>query len=80
METGLFGQLAGVTELIRPKPDEMNSVHDACLQLVSNAAGSQQQFRTLTEIAHTLGERAQVEAVVFAGTELSLARLLQLAA
>jgi aspartate racemase len=72
METGLFGQLAGVADVIRPKPEEIDSIHEIYLQLVSHAAGSPQQFRTLTQIAHMLCERDQVEAIVFAGTELSL--------
>ena len=72
METGLFGQLAGVADAIKPKPDEIDSIHEIYLQLVSHAAGSQQQFQTLAQIAHTLCERDRVEAIVFAGTELSL--------
>jgi aspartate racemase len=72
METGLFGQLAGVADVIEPRPDEIDSIHETYLQLVSHAAGSRQQFQTLTQIAHTLCERDRVEAIVFAGTELSL--------
>jgi aspartate racemase len=72
LETGFFGQLEGVAEVIRPKPDEIDSIHETYMQLVSHAAGSRQQFRTLPEIAHTLCERDRVEAIVFAGTELSL--------
>jgi len=72
METGLFGQLAGVADVIGPKPDEMDSIHETYLELVRHATASPQQFQTLTQIAHTLCERDQVEAIVFAGTELSL--------
>jgi aspartate racemase len=72
METGLFGQLAGIADVIKPNPDEIDSIHETYLQLVSHAAGTRQQFQTLTQIAHTLCERDQVEAIVFAGTELSL--------
>jgi aspartate racemase len=72
METALFGQLAGVADAIKPKPDEIDSIHETYLQLVSHAAGSPQRFRTLTQIAHTLVERDHVEAIVLAGTELSL--------
>jgi aspartate racemase len=68
----LFGQLADVAEVIRPKPGEIDSINEIYVQLVSHAAGSQQQFQTLTQIAHTLCERDQAEAIVFAGTELSL--------
>jgi aspartate racemase len=72
METGLFGQLAGVADAIKPKPDEIDSIHEIYLQLVSHAAGLRQQFQTLAQIAHTLCGRDRVEAIVFAGTELSL--------
>jgi aspartate racemase len=72
METGLFGQLAGVADAIKPKPGEIDSIHEIYLQLVSHAAGSPQQFQTLTQIAHTLCERDRAEAIVLAGTELSL--------
>src|ERR1700689_5415226 len=40
MESGLFGQLADVAEVIRPKPGEIDSIHEIYLQLVSHAAGS----------------------------------------
>src|ERR1700677_4643245 len=65
METGLFGQLADVASVIGPKADEIDSIHEIYLQLVSDAAGSQLQFQTLTQIAHALCERDQVEAIVF---------------
>jgi aspartate racemase len=72
METALFGQLAGIADAIKPKPDEIDSIHETYLQLVSHGAGSRQQLETLTQIAHALRERDGVEAIVFAGTELSL--------
>jgi aspartate racemase len=72
MESALFGQLAGVAEAIRPQPGEIDSIHDIYLQLVSDGAGSERQFRSLTEIAHTLCAREGAEAIVLAGTELSL--------
>jgi aspartate racemase len=71
METGLFGQLAGVADVIEPKPGEIDSIHETYLELVSKGAGSEQQFQTLRQIAHTLCGRDRVEAIVFAGTELS---------
>jgi aspartate racemase len=72
MESALFGQLAGVAEVIQPQPGEIDSIHEIYLQLVSDGAGSDRQFRSLTEIAHTLCARDGVEAIVLAGTELSL--------
>jgi aspartate racemase len=72
MESALFGQLAGVTDVIRPQPGEIDSIHEIYLQLVKDGAGSERQFRSLREIAHTLCRRHGAEAIVLAGTELSL--------
>ena len=72
METALFGQLAGVAEAIQPKPDEIDAIHETYLELVRDGAGSERQLQTLTRIAHTLRARDGAEAIVFAGTELSL--------
>jgi aspartate racemase len=72
MESALFGQLAGVTEVIQPAPGEIDSIHEIYLQLVSDGAGSERQFQALTEIAHALCARDGAEAIVLAGTELSL--------
>jgi aspartate racemase len=72
MESALFGQLAGVAEVIQPAPGEIDSIHEIYLQLVGDAAGSERQFRALTEIAKALCARDGAEAIVLAGTELSL--------
>lgn len=72
METALFGQLAGVADVIQPTPDEIDSIHETYMHLVRDAAGSERQLQTLRAIAHTLRERDGADAVVFAGTELSL--------
>jgi aspartate racemase len=72
MESALFGQLAEVAEVIQPDPGEIDSIHEIYLQLVSDGAGSERQFRSLTEIAHTLCTRDGAEAIVLAGTDLAL--------
>jgi aspartate racemase len=72
METALFGQLAGIAEVIQPTPDEIDRIHQTYLQLVADGAASAGQFETLTHIAHTLCARDGAQAIVFAGTELSL--------
>jgi aspartate racemase len=72
MESALFGQLEGIAEVVKPKPDEVDLIHEIYLQLVGDAAGSAKQFQALTQIAHTLCARDGAEAVVLAGTELSL--------
>jgi len=71
MQTGMFGQLAGV-EIVQPTNDEMALIQETYMQLVKTGSGTGEQFQVLRRIAHTLCERDQVQAVVLAGTELSL--------
>jgi aspartate racemase len=71
IETRMFGQLPGV-EVVMPKADEIDSIHETYLQLVNKGAGTEEQYERLRRIAQTLRERDGVEAIVFAGTELSL--------
>jgi len=71
VETGLFGQLPGV-EFVAPKPDELNFIHDTYLQIVKAGRGSDEIFRGLRNLAHRLCERDGAQAIILAGTELSL--------
>jgi aspartate racemase len=71
VETGLFGQLDGV-EIVRPKPDELDLIHNSYLQIVDAGCGSDEIFRVLRNLAHRLCERDGAEAIILAGTELSL--------
>jgi aspartate racemase len=72
MESALFGRLAGIAEVVQPKPDETDLIHEIYLQLVGDGAGSDRHFQTLRQIAKTLCARDGVEAIVLAGTELAL--------
>jgi aspartate racemase len=71
IETNLFGRLPGV-EIVQPKPGEIDHIHAAYSEIVGAGRGSAEQLRTLTEVAHELQRRDGVEAIVLAGTELSL--------
>lgn len=71
IESGLFGQLPGV-ELVMPRPDEVAFIHDTYLQVAASGSVTDAQHRGLTAIAHTLCGRDGAEAIVFAGTDLSL--------
>lgn len=71
METGLFGELKDV-ELLTPKPDEVEYVHNVYLQLALNGRGTEEQHRGLTTLAHTLCERDGADAIILAGTDLAL--------
>jgi aspartate racemase len=71
IETGMFGQFSGV-DLVTPKADEVDFIHGTYLQIVAAGSGTDQQYQGLRQVAHTLIERDGVEAIVLAGTELSL--------
>lgn len=71
VETGMFGQLAGF-DVVRPAAAEIARVHDIYLAIVEAGAGTPPQLKELRRIAHGIIEREGVEAVVLAGTELSL--------
>jgi len=71
MESALYG-LAGDVEIIRPTTNEMDYIHSTYLELLEKGAGTEEQHRSLTAIAHTLRQRDRVEAIVLAGTDLSL--------
>ena len=73
IETRMFEQLSGITEVVTPKPGEVSYIHDSYLQIVKQPSGvGRDRYRGLTELAHTLCRRDAVEAIVLAGTELSL--------
>jgi len=71
METGLFGRLKGV-DVIAPRPAEIDFIHQSYLELVKEGRGTEQQYCGLHQLAHTLIERDGIEAIILAGTELSL--------
>jgi len=71
IETNLFGRLPGV-EIVQPKSGEIDVIHKAYTEIVRAGHGSVEQLGSLTDIAHTLLSRDRVEAIVLAGTELSL--------
>ena len=71
METELFGRLKDV-DVVAPKPAEIDFIHQTYLQLVNAGSGTEQQYRGLHQLAHTLIERDGIEAIILAGTELSL--------
>jgi aspartate racemase len=71
IDTDMFGQLSGV-EIVKPKPTEIDAIHETYVQLAKDGAGSAEQYERLRRVAHTLCDRDGVDAVVLAGTDLSL--------
>jgi len=71
VESGLFGLLRGV-DVVAPRADEIDFVHQTYMQLVSSGASLETQRVGLSRLAHKLIEREGVDAVTLAGTELAL--------
>ena len=71
MESSLYG-FAGDVEIIRPKPDEMEYIHNTYLELLQKGAGTEEQHRKLTAIARTLEKRDGADAILLAGTDLAV--------
>jgi aspartate racemase len=71
VESDFFGLLENV-EFIRPKPDEIDLIHATYEELLRDTSGSDTQRAELTALAHTLRRRDQVDAILIAGTDLSL--------
>ena len=71
IETGLFGRLKAA-DVVSPTTSEIEFIHQAYLQIVNSGSGTEEQHQGLRQVAHTLIERENVDAIILAGTELSL--------
>jgi aspartate racemase len=72
IDSRLFGQL-GEVEVVTPRPDEVDYIHATYFQMVDAGAASATQREGLTRLAHKLIERDHVQAIILAGTDLTLA-------
>lgn len=71
IESDFFGALANV-EFIRPNSDELNTIHTTYVDLAAAGKPSSEKRDKLTAIAQTLLARDQVDAILLAGTDLTL--------
>lgn len=71
MESGLFG-FAGDVDIIQARLDETDYIHNTYVEIVQTGIGTEEQHRNLTALARTLQQREGVEAIVLAGTDLTL--------
>ena len=71
IESALFGMVDGV-ELVPPRPDEVEYIHETYVELVRRGEGSEAQYRGLTSLALTLCKRDELDAILLAGTDLAL--------
>ena len=71
IESALFGMVAGV-EVVQPRPDEVEYIHQTYVELAKRGEGSEAQYRGLTDLALTLCKRDGVDTILLAGTDLAL--------
>jgi len=71
VESAMFGALTGV-EVVRPRPNEIDYIHQTYFQLASTGAGGESEREGLTNLAATLIRRDAVDAIILAGTDLAL--------
>ena len=71
MGSDLFGMAPGV-ELVHATPDEAEFIDSAYRKLAISGHGSAELHQEFTEIAVRICERDKVDAILFAGTDLSI--------
>ena len=71
IESALFG-MAGEVEVLQPQPDEIEYIHRTYVELAQKGEGSKAQYSGLTDLALTLCKRDGADAIVLAGTDLTL--------
>ncbi len=71
IETGLFGRLQDVAEVVPPRAAEIGLVSDTYARIVAQERASAEEFETLRSLAHTLVDRERLDAILIAGTDFS---------
>lgn len=71
IESALFGSLGDV-EVVTPQPNEVEYIHTTYFQIAQQGRASDEHHAGLTALAHTLVDRDRVDAIILAGTDLSV--------
>jgi aspartate racemase len=71
INSALFGMAGGV-EVIQPAHDEIEYIHRTYSELAQTGEGSDAQHRGLTDLALNFCKRDSLDAILLAGTDLSL--------
>ena len=71
IESDLYGEVAGI-EIVRPRPEEIDQIQNIYTRLALTGEAFPEQHSRLTAIAQTLVRRDKVDAVILAGTDLTL--------
>ena len=70
IESALYGLVPGV-QFVPSRREEIDMIHDTYVGLTRTSKGSTLQLETMTNLAHTLIRRDNVDAIVLAGTDLT---------
>jgi len=71
IESDLFGALKGV-EVVRPAPDQVDVIHKTYVELAATGEPSDEKHEKLTSLARRLVTHDRVDAILLAGTDLTL--------
>jgi aspartate racemase len=71
IESALFGRVDSV-EIVHPRPDEVDHIHSTYVQLAQQGKGTVEQHKCLTDLALTICKRDGLDAIILAGTDLTL--------
>jgi aspartate racemase len=71
VDSAMFGALTGI-EVVRPRPDEVDYIHNTYYQLASTGIGGSPEREGLTKLAESLIRRESLDAIVLAGTDLAV--------
>lgn len=71
IESRMFGQMPQV-EIVLPRADEISLIHGTYLQMANEGRGTKEQYERLRGLAFQLIERERLDAILLAGTDLSL--------
>src|SRR5579871_186275 len=72
MQSALFGQLPATVEIVRSQPQEEGFIHKTYVALAQAARATDRQRQEMTAVAHSIVHRDRVDAIILAGTDLSL--------
>ncbi len=70
-ETGLFGSLQGVAEIVPLLPADLDRMAAIYGKIVENESATPDEFAALQSLAHRLVDRDGADAILLAGTDLS---------
>jgi aspartate racemase len=71
IETGLFGRLEKMADVVSPQLKEVDLISSIYGEIVKNEMGTASEREELRALAHTLIEREGLDAILLAGTDLS---------